>query len=241
MDTESQTQAVNLPVPPPPICSYGTPAQLAALYAALAAAQGEFEPIVKNRDVAIAYKDDQGRPAGTYSFRYADLEEITAKTRPALAKNKLATIQPLGPAANGSGVSLFTQLVHADGGMLISELTVSTGFKDIKGMGAQISYLRRYAKSAMLDLAADDDLDEQPPQSPGGDSAEPDAIAVSTEPTDDGFYTDERFTKTLPNWIAAMAKGKTPAQIIRTATTKLRLTDDQIKIIHDNAPQVDAQ
>lgn len=235
-----------LPALPPPVCSYGTPAQLAALYGALAAAQGEFEPIVKNRSVTIEMRNEQKQKIGQYQFRYADLEEITAKTRPALSKNKLATIQPIGPAKHGSGISLFTQLVHCDGGMLISELNLPTGQKDIKAMGAQISYLRRYAKSAMLDIAADDDLDEQrnDDQSPSGDEPEQRASTVTRsdpeQPTqaDNGFYSDEVFQKTLPNWIAAMGKGRTPEQIVKTATSKLKLTDAQIKIIRDSAPAV---
>lgn len=241
---DNQGGAHPAPMLPPPVCSYGSPQQLAALYGALAEAQGDFQPIVKNRSVTIDYKDDQGRKAGSYQFRYADLEEITAKTRPALSKNGLATVQPIGPAKHGSGVSIFTQLIHKDGGMLISELNLTTGFKDVKNMGAQISYLRRYAKSAMLDIAADDDLDERnTDQSPASDEPEPEQRAgqvTRSEPDqeDDGFYSDEQFRKSLTGWEAAIKTGKSTAdRIISIASSKRKLTDEQVKHLKSIKPE----
>lgn len=239
-----------VPMLPPPAGSHGTPDQLSALYAALAAAQGEFDPIVKNRSVTIDIKDkDTKRKIGQYEFRYADLEEITAKTRPALSKHKLATIQVLGPARHGSGLALFTQLAHADGGMLISELSVTTGHQDIKNMGAQISYLRRYAKSALLDIAADDDLDEQQSaQASEGDEPEPEQragqVTRSAAPAtndNDGFYSDEQFEKSLPGWIAAMGNGSPADRVIKIATSKLKLTPEQEKKVRESAPAEKAQ
>ena len=125
--------------------------EIAALYGALAKAQGEFLPIVKNRSVEI-----QMKTGGKYKFRYADLEEITSKTRPALSKHGLAVTQLL------SGGSLTTMLMHESGGCIQSVIDIpgAGGFQDPKNMGAMVSYLRRYAKSAILDVAADDDLDE---------------------------------------------------------------------------------
>lgn len=247
---DTQGGAKPAPMLPPPVCSYGSPEQLAALYCALAKAQGEFQSIEKNRSVTIDIKDEQKRKIGQYQFRYADLEEITAKTRPALSKYGLATIQPIGPAKHGSGSSLFTQLIHEGGGILLSELNLYTvGGRNIKDMGAEISYLRRYAKSAMLDIAADDDMDEQGDhQSPDGDEPEPEQragqVTRSAAPaTDDGgYYTDEQFTKNLVGWTAAMTnRGKSASDIIRTATTRLKLTDAQIKTIRESEPQQDVQ
>ena len=54
----------------------------ADLYAALVKAQGEFQPIVKNRD----------GQSGHRTFKYADLDELIQKTRPALVANGLAVM-----------------------------------------------------------------------------------------------------------------------------------------------------
>lgn len=131
------------------------PGPAAALYAALAKAQGAFQPIVKNRNVVITMK--QG---GSYKFRYADLEEINAKTRPALSANGLALIQTVEHGQQGP--LLVCRLMHAQGGMIASEVSMP-GARDLgdpKAFGAAITYLRRYMVTAMLGVAADDDLDE---------------------------------------------------------------------------------
>ncbi|MFG9873641.1 hypothetical protein [Pseudomonas aeruginosa] len=68
--------------------TYGTPEQVAQLYAAFAKAQGAFEPIAKNREVEIPIKDkNTGAQRGSYKFRYADLEEINSKN-PKTAQRK---------------------------------------------------------------------------------------------------------------------------------------------------------
>ena len=229
---------------PPAVCAHGTPKQMAALYGALAAAQGGFESIVKNRSVKIEIKDDQRRKVGEYVFRYADLEEVTAKTRPALSKNGLATIQPIGHSAKG-GTALFMQLVHQDGGMLISEWPLASQANDIKALGAKISYLRRYLKTSMLDVAADDDLDEQPQDGAGDTQAQTQTRITRDdknenqvgnrdnggEDADDGFYGDAEFAKNLVGYTAAAAKGTDPERIIKMGKMKKQFTDAQIATI----------
>lgn len=121
----------------------------AALYTALAKAQGEFKPIEKNKTVTI-----KPREKPQYTFSYADLEELIAKTRPALTANGLAVSQQLHEG------KLVTQLLHAEGGLITSEIGVPRADGEPKSYGALLTYLRRYAYSALLCLAADDDLDE---------------------------------------------------------------------------------
>lgn len=156
----------------------GTADQVAALYAAFAAAQGEYGTVVKNRSVKIATKDrSSGQVNGSYTFRYADLEEITTKTRPALSKNGLGTMQLLGRSTRDTGTSIFTRLVHAKGACIEVEIPLASQKErgDIKDYGSMVSYLRRYAKAAILDIAADDDVDEngQDDDGQGGDPMRP--------------------------------------------------------------------
>lgn len=127
----------------------------AALYAALAAAQGAFQAIEKNRSVEITMKT-----GGKYRFRYADLEQILAKTRQALSANGLAIFQLLETQPNNA--VLRCELVHKDGGRVSSEVSIPHPHtvQDPKSFGAMVSYYRRYMVTAMLGVAADDDLDE---------------------------------------------------------------------------------
>ncbi len=126
-----------------------------ALAGALAKAQGQFRAIVKNRDVFI--KSDKG----SYKFRYADMEELISATRPALSANGLAVIQSVGIDPQGQAF-IDTVLAHSAGGERFSRMPIPsfTKMDDPKRFGAAMSYLRRYQYSAILCLAADDDLEE---------------------------------------------------------------------------------
>lgn len=158
-------------LPPQPA---GPSPAMKALHGALAKAAAEFQPIAKNRSVRISTK-----AGGAYQFRYADLEAVIAATRPALSKYGLAVVQPL--MQSGERMMLTTTLVHEEGGIITSSLPVpGIDGKDPKEYGALITYLRRYMLTALLNVAADDDLDDQPP--PGNRSL---SVADMAELLDD--------------------------------------------------------
>ena len=146
---------------------------LAELFGALAKAQGQFKPIEKNREVTIRPRDK-----AAYSFRYADLQEILAKTMPALSANGLALIQTVEQAQAGS--TLFCRLVHAAGGEISSSISLPSprDLGDPKAFGAAITYLRRYLVTSMLGVAADDDLDED--STPAGEGPNGENPAAET-------------------------------------------------------------
>lgn len=131
--------------------------QKKAFLKAFAIAQGAFEPIVKNRNVKIVGKNKNGDRV-EYQFRYADMQEIDARTRPALSANGLSTSSPmLAEGKEGAWLSMI--LSHEDGFERRSEVFVKYG-EEPKGFGALCSYMRRYMKTGLLDVTADDDLDE---------------------------------------------------------------------------------
>lgn len=126
---------------------------LPALYEALAKAAANFLPIAKNRTVKIAT-----RAGGSYLFRYADLDAIIAATRPSLAACGLSVVQPI--LTTEGGTVLATTLLHSGGGYLTSSVPLPGMTGDPKEYGALITYLRRYAYTALLCVASDDDLDQ---------------------------------------------------------------------------------
>lgn len=145
---------------------------MASLYGSLAIAQGAFLAIEKNRSVEITMKT-----GGKYRFRYADLEQILAKTRQALSANGLALFQSLETQPNNA--VLRCELVHKDGGRVSSEVSIPHPHtvQDPKSFGAMVSYYRRYMVTAMLGVSADDDLDED-----GQEGSQPTGQATS-QPT----------------------------------------------------------
>lgn len=204
----------------------------AALYCALAKAQGEFLPLAKNRTVEI-----QTKAGGKYRFRYADLEAVLSATRAALAKNGLSTLQIVEQEAGSNQPLLRTVLAHESGATVESRMRLpANDGGDIKNYGAAISYLRRYALSSMLSVAADDDLDEDGNEGPEpGAATKPPVNQQSQKKPENqqpSTYPDDSFTKNLPAWEKAIAAGKkTPDEIIATVESKAKLTDEQRKTI----------
>lgn len=101
-------------------------------------------------------KDKQG-----YGYKYADLSSILDQVKPVLEKNNLAVIQTAEHDNQSIGVT--TTLIHASGQYIQSTLCLP--IPDMKGTtitqaaGAAITYARRYAISAILNIAADEDTD----------------------------------------------------------------------------------
>ena len=131
------------------------PSKLPHLFAALANATKAFRPIVKNRLVKIKPRDK-----AEFEFRFADFAELIEATRPALAEHGLTVIQPT--ADEEGKLYLYTALIHSEGGALVSKIILNGPAEgvDLKVYGIELSYLRRYHYSAMLCLAADDDIDD---------------------------------------------------------------------------------
>lgn len=210
----------------------------AALYAALAKAQGEFTPLAKNREVEITMKS-----GGRYKFRYADLEAVLSATRPALSSNGLAVIQRIAPVPGANFSELVTAILHQDGGLIESSIQLpSNSGGDIKNYGATISYLRRYAISSLLCVAADDDLDEDGQEAGGASHVQQDhprkqVKQPDTEAADLPEYPQSDFLTNLPKWKKAVSAGKTtPERIIKMVSSKGRLTKDQLAAINGLAP-----
>lgn len=132
---------------------HGTPEQLAELYGALAAAQGDFKDVRKSASVDFIGK------TGRVRFDYAPLPEIDKATRPALKAHGLALTQP--HTGFGGDLTLYTILAHKGGGRMVSWVRFTTG-PEIKQQGAALTYMRRYAKNAVLGTAGDADADDIP-------------------------------------------------------------------------------
>jgi hypothetical protein len=120
----------------------------AALFAAIALAQGEVENATKNSANAAFRKD--GKPT------YADLAEVLNTVRPVFSRHGLAIIQ--STESDGNTVSVTTTLAHKEGGYVSSTASCIPAKWDGQGVGAATTYLRRYSLAAMACIAqADDD------------------------------------------------------------------------------------
>lgn len=130
-------------------------ATLGELAKALSAAQGK---------ITFALKDctaDMGVKGG--KRKYADLQAVIDAVKPALAENNLAYAQAVMPATDG--IALRTTLMHSSGEWIAGEIRLPNDrMGGIQGMGSALTYARRYALSAMVGVAPDEDDDGQAAQ-----------------------------------------------------------------------------
>lgn len=117
------------------------------LAAALCKAQGEMTPAIK----------DSKNPF--FKSSYADLSSIWSCCKEPLSKNGLAVMQTMDFKDNQN--VLITTLAHASGQWVRSCLPILNEKNNAQGMGSAITYMRRYALSAIVGVICDEDDDGQ--------------------------------------------------------------------------------
>ncbi len=115
------------------------------LAAALAKAQGEMQAAIK----------DKVNPF--YKSSYADLGSVWDAARPVLSKNGLCVMQTT--RIEGNQIILVTKLAHCSGQWVNSELPLILSKHDSQGIGAAMTYLRRYSLCALVSIVYDNDDD----------------------------------------------------------------------------------
>ena len=137
------------------------PEVMAPLFEALAKAQAEFGAVTATSRVTFKNVD----------FKFAPLSEILGAVRPALNKYGLTLTQQTKhiPFGNANGLKVVTTLLHESGASYaIESVPVFYNVNDIKNLGAQVTYLRRYEVKTLLGIEADSeelDMDNVPNQS----------------------------------------------------------------------------
>ena len=133
--------------------------QVGELVAALAKAQAEFTPAVKDSDNPY------------YNSKYADLNAVINAVRPALNKNGIAMMHTLESDLERQCAIVTVGLYHGEQFMEVTVEAPATGRAkkdernegvaptkfDVQTIGACWSYLRRYTLQAICGLASEDD------------------------------------------------------------------------------------
>jgi hypothetical protein len=122
-----------------------------ALFAALAAAQGEMPVVSKDSTAKVPMKS-----GGQYSYTYATLATVLEAIRPVLTKHGLVVTH--GVTADGSKVKVETRVAHGGSGEWIeTEIGASAASDTPQAIGSVVTYCRRYGVCALLSLATEDD------------------------------------------------------------------------------------
>jgi len=113
------------------------------LVKALSAAQAEMPKVIK------------GAVNPHFRSTFADLADVMGPTLPVLAKHGLAVVQL--PGGGIENQHLTTMLMHTSGEWISTQMPMFMPQGTAQAQGSALTYARRYAYSAMVGIAADDD------------------------------------------------------------------------------------
>ena len=144
------------------------------LNAALIAAQSEFEPPRKDREVSVRMKS-----GGTYKFSYATMAGMMERDKPILAKHGLGFVQF---ASDGLMV---TRILHESGEHLDCPLPMINLPNAPQEAGSIITYFKRYSYAAAFGRVAEEEDDAN--IAAGND------YVPANRPAGNGKVSDEQF------------------------------------------------
>jgi ERF superfamily protein len=136
-----------------PQIEIGTSPEIGTLIEALAKAQLEYKPVLKQNENAAFTR-------GTKISYYADLATYIDATQAALAKNGLVVTQWPTVSPEAKSMTLVSILAHSSGQWMRGNLTLPAlgreGFT-AHSCGSSITYARRYSYAAITGCASEDD------------------------------------------------------------------------------------
>lgn len=122
---------------------YNSP-EINEIAGALAKAQGEFKPVLCNKENPY------------FKSSYADIDTVVRSVRQPLAKNNLSFIQQIRSSSDGITM-LHTKLMHTSGQWIEARSRIVPPKNDPQSFGSTISYQKRYAFMSLLGIAVTDD------------------------------------------------------------------------------------
>jgi hypothetical protein len=184
------------------------------LFTALLAVQKAAPTLPKDKTATVPMKN-----GGKYTYKYTDLATIVEKVGPSLADNGL--VWTSFPSNRDGTPVLRYALTHAESGESIEDtMPLLLGGKlDSQGLGSAVTYARRYALCAVLNLVADEDDDGRVTVHVGEQrSAQTNGADTFTQPTDKQLS----FLKSL------ITKSGAPPRTLRAMLDSVQASDVEI-------------
>jgi hypothetical protein len=111
-----------------------------------------------HRDLENPRKDAKGQVRGKADYRYLSLPALIDHAKAALKEAQVAVIQDVNTSEHGIGVT--TRFMHLTGEWLeVGPVAMPLLTANPQEIGSLVTYLRRYALAAALNLAAEEDDD----------------------------------------------------------------------------------
>jgi hypothetical protein len=185
------------------------------------------------QEVPVIHKDTAG-----FNYSYADLPKVFEVIMPLLKKHGLGFYQTVGTLANETQASpvVTTVVFHIETGEQISGSTlipqgVQMGkMNDFQVLGYAITYIRRYALSAMLGLVTDKDTDAHGEQSKSPAKAQ-NATSKASKPTSTTMVSS--FLDLAKNALNNATTDEDVAEVKKKVETSPNLTEQEKQFLYD--------
>jgi hypothetical protein len=129
---------------------------------ALSQLQGELPKVTKAQEGKVEGESKASGKAFSYTYKYADLADVTAAVGPLLAKHGLSffAAPTIDPASRGHMI-LAWSLLHESGEERCGEWPLGPVNQKPQTLGSMVTYARRYCLGAATGIVAEEDDDGQ--------------------------------------------------------------------------------
>lgn len=110
--------------------------------------------LLKISEVLINIEKNKENPF--FKSKYADLPSLLEIIKPDLSENKLFIIQE-APMNESGRTSIISRIIHESGEWIETNIDLTPNKNDSQGAGGAITYGRRYALLALLNMGQSDD------------------------------------------------------------------------------------
>ena len=186
----------------------------AALFAAIAQAQGEVENATKSATNSH------------FKNRYADLAEVLNTVRPVFARHGLAIIQSV--SSDQQLVTVATTIAHKEGGFVTSSMSCTSPTSKVQDLGSMVTYLRRYSIAAMTCISQADDDGNAASQRPAKASTEPQK-PMPTHALGEASIAAQGGTEALRAWFNRLPKSEREAISATSEWTAIKATASAVQ------------
>ena len=118
-----------------------------------------FPQIVKNRTARV-----QSTKGGSYTYKYADINDVLDAVIPILTENGITMIQPISVI---DGVTYLETVLCCGENKIKSVMILNIANQAPQQVGALLTYYRRYALTSLLGIATEESEDEAAEDTPG--------------------------------------------------------------------------
>ena len=200
---------------------------------ALSQLQGELPKVTKAQEGKVEGESKASGKAFSYTYKYADLADVTAAVGPLLAKHGLSffAAPTIDPASRGHMI-LAWSLLHESGEERCGEWPLGPVNQKPQTLGSMVTYARRYCLGAATGIVAEEDDDGQRAQRDHGSRQSAGDIFEQSTPAPPRQNGNQQRGQVSRQEQPDPAAGADPGEVTSNASARVARHDSALRISH---------